>query len=185
MSSQVLPVPDYISPIHGYRSWIFDGEGLKSFNESQWTPGSAFEAVCAQTRLHGFKHQAPKADCTCGVYAARNEEELFRIGFDFCILGQVWLWGRVIEHEGGWRAQYAYPKSFIVTPDVIPWRAQDAQTFFQRLTMFNADIFLQVERKSRIGGQTIPLWTRGGRWNQNGVAHLKSIFRVKHWELDS
>ena len=33
--------------------------------------------------------------------------------------GKVALWGRVIEHEHGYRAQYAYPQS-IVVPASVP-----------------------------------------------------------------
>jgi len=31
------------------------------------------------------------------------------------ICGEVYLWGTVIEHRSGWRAQFAYPKSFVLS----------------------------------------------------------------------
>ena len=30
------------------------------------------------------------------------------------VMGRVSLWGRVVEHSRGWRAQYAYPYSLCV-----------------------------------------------------------------------
>jgi hypothetical protein len=30
------------------------------------------------------------------------------------ICGEVYLWGRLVEHELGWRAQFAYPKTLFL-----------------------------------------------------------------------
>jgi hypothetical protein len=54
-----------------------------------------------------------------GVYAFKNERTCLAyitpsVGSDMgdFVIGQVSLWGRVIEHQGGYRAQYAYPRCF-------------------------------------------------------------------------
>ena len=42
-------------------------------------------------------------------------------GYERCgIHGEVYLWGTVVEHELGWRAQFAYPKTLFLPPDLIP-----------------------------------------------------------------
>ena len=35
--------------------------------------------------------------------------------------GKVYLWGTVVEHERGWRAQFAYPKVLFLAADAIPF----------------------------------------------------------------
>jgi hypothetical protein len=50
----------------------------------------------------------PVEGCRCGFYAAlRLEDAQWPSGL--YAYGIVALWGKVIEHEGGYRAQYAYP----------------------------------------------------------------------------
>ena len=63
----------------------------------------------------------PYLDCTCGVYAAKNIEHLRQLGYEGRgIRGEVHLWGTVVEHELGWRAQFAYPKTLFLPPHLIP-----------------------------------------------------------------
>lgn len=70
---------------------------------------------------------APQVDCQCGLWGVPRQEHLPKYGeFDgrravkhsehLIVVGQVHLWGRVIEHEHGWRAQYAYPYELFVKP---------------------------------------------------------------------
>jgi hypothetical protein len=92
-----------------------------------WQPRRAVEAVCSDFRAG---HEAPWPDHECGLYAYREREralehlqaflgfEESRAGVAGWALGYVSLWGRVIEHEDGWRAQYAYP--FAITVHAAP-----------------------------------------------------------------
>ena len=66
-------------------------------------------------------HEAPKADTTNegwfhspGYYAAKTDhhELLDYHSTITTITGTVALWGEIIEHEKGYRAEYAYPLSF-------------------------------------------------------------------------
>lgn len=81
-----------------------------------WEPRQAMVAACS---AYDSNHEAPWPDHECGVWAVKRSENAHRrmvawmqtqggdpVGW---ATGQVSLWGRVIEHEGGWRAQYAYP----------------------------------------------------------------------------
>jgi hypothetical protein len=81
--------------------------------DEEWRSGEPFVAECRK----GHAHAAPEADCSCGVYALREPEELTRylVGRDDPwvvgrVIGQVELWGDVVEGELGWRAAYAYPR---------------------------------------------------------------------------
>jgi hypothetical protein len=47
----------------------------------------------------------------CGIYALKTIKlDFFDYGPWKTISGQVYLWGLIVEHELGYRAQYAYPK---------------------------------------------------------------------------
>jgi len=57
-----------------------------------------------------------------GIYAAKNIEHLRTTGYwQYGIHGDVNLWGTVVEHKLGWRAQFAYPKSLFLPPDALPF----------------------------------------------------------------
>ena len=85
-------------------------------------PPERFEAKCWDRARP--PHIAPDPNCSCGVYALKSKENFAptssgvpRIDFRGRalvhienVLGEVYLWGRVIEAGGGYRAQYAYPK---------------------------------------------------------------------------
>jgi len=62
-------------------------------------PYGILEAKCAR-----FSHDAPSFDCTCGIYVA--VKDYFDI-YEGCLFGGVELFGKIIEHEYGYRAQYA------------------------------------------------------------------------------
>ena len=54
-------------------------------------------------------HDAPDPRCTCGLHGTHGLEVLRKTRCP-AVLGRVALWGRVIEHEHGYRARYAYPQ---------------------------------------------------------------------------
>lgn len=58
-------------------------------------------------------HYAPELECTCGYYCCKTKEQLYAMGYGAAAeaIGEVWLWGKVIEHEIGFRSEYCYPKS--------------------------------------------------------------------------
>lgn len=58
--------------------------------------------------------------CTCGLHATREEPD-DAVSGSFSVLvvtGQVSLWGLVLTHEHGWRAEYAYPYGLCVHPGI-------------------------------------------------------------------
>ena len=70
-------------------------------------------------------------NCRCGVWGVTDRGNLDTAARTFTVpaydlagrppirvdvVGQVALWGRVVETETGWRAQYAYPYDLEVLP---------------------------------------------------------------------
>jgi hypothetical protein len=60
--------------------------------------------------------RVPSVQCSCGIYAANSVHEAMNYGE---IIGRVAMWGYVITHSGGFRAQYAYPQSFYVADQKV------------------------------------------------------------------
>ena len=65
---------------------------------------------------------AEREECACGIHAAREPATVWSYlrgrdepGTVARVLGRVLLWGRVVEHEGGWRASHASPLDFVAT----------------------------------------------------------------------
>lgn len=181
-----MKIPDYVSPIVAHRVWRCD-DGLVSINGERWYPGRPLAARCnAGLGLHVVRravavpvpHEAPKMACTCGIYATKPLDQLPWTGFGlYAICGEVYLWGTVVEHELGWRAQFAYPKSLILSVETL-WFDQ----FFQRepsmkevelrlapLTAYRANIFMAD------GEENIALWTKHSGYDSAGLERLREI----------
>jgi hypothetical protein len=61
-------------------------------------------------------HELPEPGCGCGIHAVTSREAALEwAGWaqsalpNPIVLGRVQLWGRVLPHSGGYRAQLAYP----------------------------------------------------------------------------
>lgn len=129
-----------VGPITGYRFWYARWQGnapvLQSLHRTTvWPAGGPLQATCQhrptslvawiRSRLTRFQstHPSPAWQCACGIYALRHldESELPDVtpggcarlvrGIGVQVLGGVLLWGRVIQHEKGFRAEYARPLS--------------------------------------------------------------------------
>ena len=180
-----MTIPDYISPIVAYRVWQWDAAGLKSLNNEPWIPEHCLAAACRYrlwktangeaALLDG--HEPPHHDCRCGVYAAKNFAHLRQIGYaDYGVHGEVHLWGRVVEHHLGYRAQYAYPKSLVLPPDTVPFRMSTVESRLRALAAYGADIFILGKAGN------IPLWSKESGYNPAGLDRLVEQ-RKKWYEL--
>lgn len=122
-------------PVIGWRVWIVtataDGLRLGSvLHEEVWGPGTTALARC---RRHDDlfadpvpPHPTPSPHCGCGFHAARDPVDAvsYLQGRDepatVCrLLGEVALWGRLVETEAGWRAAAAYPVRLYVADETI------------------------------------------------------------------
>jgi hypothetical protein len=176
-----MNVPDYISPIAAHRVWQWDTTGLRSLNGEQWSPGKPLAARCGVVRHGKFvdlpahvAHIVPKADCRCGVYASKRLDSLRSMCFWDCgVRGEVLLWGTVVEHEHGWRAQFAYPKTLYVPYETLPATLAEIQSRLQSLVPYRCDIFIAHD------GGSIPLWRRNSGLDAAGLGFLTG--RGKEW----
>lgn len=78
-------------------------------------------ARCTQT--HDPRHESPAVACSCGIWGLKDEEYLCRAlaNYGSCAYGRVQMWGRIVEHDHGYRAQYAKPFSItLVGADATP-----------------------------------------------------------------
>lgn len=192
-------VPTYVEPFTGYRSWIWTSEGVTSlFNGVPWTPKVAFEAKClyatdllsmqaagltpeAKAFWERQRHHVPDSSCTCGTYAGIDMQRLISLRYtQFGVHGEVSLWGRLYRHTLGWRAQYAYPKYFVIPAILIPVKVEEAQKRIAKLTEYDVDIYIQPEREARVGQERVPLWIREHGYTQRGISFL--IERWKTWD---
>ncbi len=80
--------------------------------------------------------------------------------------GEVYLWGTVVEHERGWRAQFAYPKTLFLAVDAIPFSLLEINARLKTLAEFGTDIFLLDDR------ERVALWKHGSGFDAAGLDDL-------------
>lgn len=89
-----------LGEIEAFRCWQVAGDFLLSMNGFVWLPGEPMTG------------ENVGVDNTNGVHAfkAIDGARYFSQGCEYpTAIGRVWLWGDIIEHEEGYRAQYAKP----------------------------------------------------------------------------
>ncbi len=120
-------IPDFVAPLLGWRAWKVRAPlsgpgacpGLSSVVlDMPWAPRRRFSAE------HSFDLGVKCSglldiDCSCGIYAFNDPLEAFvylmrvrdrLLGMSVEVaIGTVSLWGKVIECELGYKAEYAYP----------------------------------------------------------------------------
>jgi hypothetical protein len=194
-------IPDYVEPFVAYRAWHWTAEGITSLNNAMWKPKVAFEAMCvhqikiddeakmkAILQAMGADHPVPNERCTCGMYAGINMQHLKKIGYiQYGIHGEVYLWGRLYKHTLGWRAQYAYPKFFVIPSDMLPFTMQEIQTRLKALIEYGVDIYLEdtyfEDPNPLAEGGNIPLWIKDYGYSQQGISYL--IHRAQNHQSES
>jgi len=138
--------PDYAEPVSGWRAWLVsevDGRPLLGgvVFHAAWEPGVPHVAQCLHFRPQRLRpwrrrspdHEAPGEGCRCGIYAAAELAdardyavpgrlpEPVRWPTLHRVVGRAALWGRVVEHERGWRASHGYPELLLVPADDASW----------------------------------------------------------------
>jgi len=134
MNPDPATVDIVVEPVEGWRTWNLsaDPAGDPLLHPARpspdaWLPRRPLEARCtASPILSLFRrpHDAPNASCTCGIYAARSLESMDRPRPAWPpppVVGTVTLWGRMVEHELGWRAAFAYPSRLRLVCAMCAW----------------------------------------------------------------
>jgi hypothetical protein len=111
--------------VTGWRAWVVTetAAGLRLASVLYDLVWPLEEPALAECRRHEDPfaealppHPVPGPACNCGFHAARDPADAlsYARGRDepgaVCrVLGEVTLWGHVIQTEAGWRASHAYP----------------------------------------------------------------------------
>jgi hypothetical protein len=110
-------------PIVAWRTWnLAISRGTFTLlpvgdNRIPWPYGTHARARCTRHR----RHRAPAADCTCGLHGSKAIPLLKRTRGP-SVIGRAALWGRVVEHELGYRAEFAYPQRLALLCPVCFWQ---------------------------------------------------------------
>lgn len=134
-------------PVMAWRAWTLsgrrDGSEVRlrpiAGSSKPWPPLRPAQATCTRPR----RHPAPDLRCTCGLYATRTPD-LLRRTRDPAVVGTVALWGRVIEHESGYRGEYAYPQRLRLVCYLCFWH--------RRMVRSASDVVVRAGR-----GRMVPL----------------------------
>lgn len=132
-----MSVPDLIEPVLAWRYWRVVPETRQLLSREIWPHYQALEARHQMHTLQAWQQDYDQARermlaCTgspcpphmpnvlpgCGIYGFKEGTRLFvELGHQeqtqSMVVGRVALWGRLIEHEDGWRGQYGYPHDFV------------------------------------------------------------------------
>lgn len=124
-------VHDRADPVVAWRYWQVSPERLlRSVTQKWigWTPGRPLAARCLEVQ-----HPAPDPDCACGVYGTRDLDGLKEHGLCLfpeapLVIGQVALWGKVVDDAAGLRGpiakvshrgELAYPVQLSLVADTV------------------------------------------------------------------
>lgn len=119
------------SAILGYRAWKIVDTDWRGPRLCSLLFGVAWPAEAPLVGLHvgrwppevpsekNPEHRVPMPGCVCGIYAWQTREQLTDLPQQLkdnartmppgLVCGVVRLWGRVVRHECGWRAEQAEP----------------------------------------------------------------------------
>jgi len=116
-----LILREQADPVFGWRYWQLSPRRLlRSVTQRnfEWPPGRILRAVCVEVG-----HPAPAERCNCGLYANPDLEALRQHGLclapEAIVLGQVALWGKVVDDEPSYRAEFAYPARLSLVVDSL------------------------------------------------------------------
>lgn len=131
LDAEIAPGREIVSEaIDGWRTWTLAGsrDGSEAIllpiswpvaghTGKAWPRRAPAHAECGRRR----RHPVPGAGCTCGIHATRTVDLLRRTRTP-AVLGTVALWGRVAEHEHGYRAEYGYPQRLALVCALCFWQ---------------------------------------------------------------
>ena len=99
--------PDAIEPITAWKALQVadDGSLVSPSIYTWWSPQERMKARCDYRG-----HEAPDADCSCGIYMVTDRTAALGYAHEGAALVRLRGWGKVIPATRGFRVQYAYPE---------------------------------------------------------------------------
>lgn len=149
-------VPDVAGVIVGWRTWRilgprdylnWKGEPLLD-SRAVWPRDGHLKARHVIDGRGDADHTAPDPHCVCGIYAVASATDLVgqpgaarrtSLLGGRSVAGKVALWGRVIEHEHGWRAEYARPVGLAIPPHPLVEYLNDLRVVQERYGLPSVD----------------------------------------------
>lgn len=132
-------------PIKGIRIFELDWDTLElkaiGLGIEAWVPGEIKRSNCKHAKAHGYLK--PEEDCTCGIWSCKSRKGLQKVfpadmmksyrqkpgdkfssyyfskgTRKFYYSAQIEIWGKVIQHQYGYRSEYAriIPQTITVYP---------------------------------------------------------------------
>ena len=188
-------------PIVGWRQWNFMYPHFLANlgNDTIYVPREKIEARCGQE--DHSEQQAPHLPCTCGIYAYKEKPRLLgeirnTYGRPLApvlhhrvppvpglrlVYGEINLWGKVIEHEDGYRAQFGYPKRLWCTPAIEPLAGWIGYVYGVPCEVMPSGDGEEIKVESTI----IPKYPCGERYYHVGFCPKCFVLNIKakiHWE---
>lgn len=159
--------PDLAEAVEAWRVWrvveVPHGLRLGSvIKPTVWAPDEPLVAGCLRSwpslrrfrRRRAREHTAPEDRCECGIYGAglrsigpylRDPPANRAVAR---VLGQVSLWGTVVECERGFRASHAYPLRLFVPTDASLERHRDPEELVCGIEVYGVPVELLPVRSS-------------------------------------
>ena len=125
LGTRYEPASDTLSEaIVAWRAWTLAGS--RDGSEARLLPiaGDGRPWPLLQpARASCRRHRGPVPDlwCTCGLHAV-HDPDILRRTRDPAVIGSVALWGRVVEHANGFRAELGYPQRLRLACMICLWR---------------------------------------------------------------
>lgn len=100
-------------PLVSWRTWAYRDDRIYSLRasseKSDWTPGQIVKRNHFEHGIYSFKTMQESLEYMRWAYPKI---------WPFCF-GEIYSWGKIIEHERGYHSEFAYPKKIYVLDNLI------------------------------------------------------------------
>ena len=139
--------------LRGYRGWtvrningepVLESPSHSGSNRYLWAPGENI-ARC------GNCSDIPSEDCLCGIYSLKSPVRDL-VSYQPDIIGEVLVWGKIVEGELGYRSSHAMVSLFLLpSVEVLTeeWLDKLSYRYNAQLVKAKGDILAAITRSRR------------------------------------
>lgn len=124
-----IKVPDYVEPLTAYRAWIYNRTNKifrSTYIDFIWERDTVYQAKCFNHKcgcytiaLTNYLDQpipeetsVPHTSGVCGFYSLKKYDPdtiaaCVGISSSHLVIGEVEIWGKIVEHTHGYRSEFA------------------------------------------------------------------------------